>query len=108
MAESIVEVTDGNFDEEVVEANNLTVVDFWAPWCAPCKMIAPIIEELSTEYSGKIKFGKLNVDDNQRTAMKYNIRGIPTLLVFKDGDLVDQIVGVKSKEELKKTFEKSL
>ncbi len=108
MAESIVEVTDGNFDEEVVEANNLTVVDFWAPWCAPCKMIAPIIEELSTEYSGKIKFGKLNVDDNQRTAMKYNIRGIPTLLVFKDGDLVDQIVGVKSKEELKKTFDKSL
>ena len=108
MAESIVEVTDGNFDEEVVEANNLTVVDFWAPWCAPCKMIAPIIEELSTEYSGKIKFGKLNVDDNQRTAMKYNIRGIPTLLVFKNGDLVDQIVGVKSKDELKKTFDKSL
>ncbi len=108
MADNIMEVTDDSFEKEVVGSDSLTVVDFWAEWCAPCKMIAPIIEELATEYSGKIKFGKLNVDDNKRTAMKYNIRGIPTLLVFKGGDLVDQIIGVKGKEELKKTFEKSL
>jgi thioredoxin 1 len=108
MADNIMEVTDDSFEKEVVGSDSLTVVDFWAEWCAPCKMIAPIIEELATEYSGKIKFGKLNVDDNKRTAMKYNIRGIPTLLVFKGGNLVDQIIGVKGKEELKKTFEKSL
>jgi len=108
MADNIMEVTDDSFEKEVVGSDSLTVVDFWAEWCAPCKMIAPIIEELATEYSGKIKFGKLNVDDNKHTAMKYNIRGIPTLLVFKGGDLVDQIIGVKGKEELKKTFEKSL
>lgn len=108
MADNIVDVSDGTFDDEVLKAENLAVVDFWAPWCQPCKIIAPIIEELATEYSGKIKFSKLNVDDNQQTAMKYNIRGIPALLVFKEGNLVDQVIGVKSKAELIKTFEKSL
>lgn len=108
MAENVMEITDDTFENEVINSNGVTVVDFWAPWCAPCKMITPIIEELASEYSGKIKFGKLNVDDNKRAAIKFNIRGIPTLLVFKGGALVDQIIGVKGKEELKKTFEKSL
>lgn len=108
MPDNMVDVTDGNFEDEVLKSESLAVVDFWAPWCAPCKMIAPVIEELAAEYSGKIKFGKLNVDDNPRTAMKYNIRGIPTLLIFKEGNLVDQVIGVKTKKELKKTFEKSL
>jgi thioredoxin 1 len=89
-----------NFDAEVVNSDVPVLVDFWAPWCGPCKMIGPIIEELATEFDGKAKIGKVNVDDNQELAGNFGIRGIPTVMLFKDGQVVNQFVGLKSKEEL--------
>src|SRR3954454_1605662 len=80
------EVTDANFDAEVIKSETPVLVDFWAPWCGPCRMVAPVVEELSQEYAGKVKFVKLNTDDNVRTASQYGIRSIPTLLVFKGGE----------------------
>ena len=93
-------VTDADFDEHVKKYDTI-VVDCWAPWCSPCLMITPLIEELAKEMQGKIAFGKLNVDENQTTSMKYKIMSIPTLLVFKNGNLVDRIVGVVPKDALK-------
>ena len=87
------EVTDSSFESDVVGAETPVVVDFWAVWCGPCRMVAPIVDELATEYDGKVGFAKLNVDENPEVSMKYGIRSIPTLLVFKDGKPVDQIVG---------------
>ena len=95
-----VEVTDGNFKNEVLDSQTPVLVDFWATWCGPCKMIAPIVEELATEYNGKMKFGKLDVDANPQISMQYGIRSIPTLLVFKGGKVVDQIVGAMPKKSL--------
>ncbi len=95
-----IEVTDATFQKEVLEADTLTVVDFWAPWCGPCRMIAPIIEELSAEYAGKVKFVKLNTDDNYESAMRYNIRGIPTIGFFRGGKMVDTVVGAVPKRML--------
>lgn len=94
-----VEVTDSTF-KETIESHPLVVVDCWAPWCGPCRMVAPIIEELARDYAGKILFGKLNVDENQRIAAHYQIMGIPTLLVFSHGKLVDTIVGALPKQML--------
>jgi len=94
-----VELTDKTFTD-FVRRNHLVVVDCWAPWCAPCLMIAPVIEEMARDYAGKIAFGKLNMDKNLRTAMKYQIMSIPTLLVFKDGKLVDRIVGAMPRSML--------
>lgn len=96
------EVTDASFEDDVLNAERPVVVDFWAVWCGPCRMVAPIVEELSTEYDGKVDFYKLNVDENPETSMKYNIRSIPTLLVFKNGEPVDQVVGAVPKKELQK------
>lgn len=96
-----VEVTDANFNE-FIGKYPISVVDCWAPWCGPCRMIAPIIEELSHEMEGKIAFGKLNTDENQGTARAFNIYAIPTLLVFKGGQMVDQIVGAFPKEQLRR------
>lgn len=96
-----IHITDADMDK-VIKKYDVLVIDCWAPWCGPCRMITPIIEELANELQGKIVFGKLNVDDNQMTSMKYNIMSIPTLLVFKNGDLVDRLVGAFPKEELKK------
>ena len=101
MAGNILEITDKNFEETVVNSAMPIVVDFWAEWCGPCKMIAPTLEQLADEYVGKFSIGKLNVDDNQKTAMKFGIRSIPTLLVFKDGEVAGQIVGAHPKEVLK-------
>jgi thioredoxin 1 len=101
MAGNVFEITDDTFEGTVLTSDTPTVVDFWAEWCGPCKMIAPILEELATENVGKFSVGKLNVDDNRATAMKYGIRSIPTLLVFKDGEVAEQIVGALSKDVLK-------
>ncbi len=88
------EFTDANFDQEVLNADRPVLVDFWAPWCGPCKAIAPIVAELSSEYAGKLKVGKVNTDDNQQIAVRYGIMSIPTILIFKNGEPVEQVVGV--------------
>ena len=107
---TVVDVTDATFATEVVEASKRmpVVVDFWAPWCGPCRVLGPIIEKLAGEYAGKVKVAKLNTDDNPRTAQKYGIRSIPTLLVFKGGEPVGQIIGFRPKGDLKKRLDEAL
>jgi thioredoxin 1 len=99
VASKPIEVTDSNFDE-VIKDNVLVVIDCWAAWCAPCRMIGPIIEELAKDYAGKIVFGKLNVDQNRNVPLKHQIMSIPTILVFKDGELVDRVVGAMPRKIL--------
>ncbi len=101
-------LSDSTFDEEVLQSDVPVLVDFWADWCAPCKIIAPIVEQLAEEYDGKAKFGKLDVDSNPQAAMKYGLRGIPTLLIFSGGSPVDQIVGAVPKAQLKSRLEAAL
>ena len=103
-----VTLTDKNFNEEVINSPTPVLVDFWAVWCGPCKMIGPIVAEIAQEFEGKIKVGKVNVDENQTTAAKYGIRGIPTLLFFKGGELVNQVVGVQPKTKLVELINKIL
>lgn len=104
----IVEISDSTFDSEVIKSNTPVLVDFWAPWCGPCRILAPIIKEISDSYSGRIKVGKLNVDENQLTTMKYGIRSIPTLIVFKDGNALEQIIGAVPKSEIERLINKVL
>lgn len=99
------ELTDSSFDKDVLQSETPVLVDFWAEWCGPCRMIAPTVEAFAEEYSGKIKVGKVDVDSNIGTATRYNIRGIPTLLLFKGGKVVDQRVGAVGKSELVKMVE---
>lgn len=101
------ELTDQNFDQEVIKSDKPTLVDFWAPWCGPCQMMGPILEELSKEAEGKFKVGKLNVDEHTATAQKYGIMSIPTLKIFKGGQIVQEFVGVQAKETLKAALEKA-
>ena len=96
------ELTEANFEQEVLKANTPVLVDFWAVWCGPCKMIAPIVEELAKEYEGKLKIGKVDVDNHQQIAMQYGIRSIPTLLVFNRGKVVEQIIGAAPKKALRR------
>lgn len=100
MAENLIEFTDDNFDTEVLKSNLPVLVDFWAEWCGPCKIIAPIVEEIAGDYAGKVKVGKVNVDFNNQVAMQYGIRGIPALLVFKGGSVANQIVGAVPKNNI--------
>lgn len=101
-------VTDATFQKEVLESDQPTIVDFWASWCGPCRMIAPVFEELSSEYSGKVKFAKVNVDENPKIPANYGVRGIPTLIMFKEGKVVDQVVGAVPKNQLENIVKKVL
>jgi len=103
-----IEVRDDTFETEVLKSTTPVLVDFWAEWCAPCRMIAPIVEDLAKEYNGKVKFTKLNVDDNPHSAQHYGVRGIPTLLIFNGGRPVEQVVGAVPKTELKKWLDRAL
>jgi len=103
---NLMAVTDANFAAEIEGASGLAVVDFWAEWCGPCRMVGPIVEQLATEYSGKAKVTKLDVDTNQKTAMKYGVRSIPTILFFKDGKVVDVVIGYVPKPALEQKFRK--
>ncbi|HKQ32388.1 MAG TPA: thioredoxin [Thermodesulfobacteriota bacterium] len=107
-ANGIIELSDTNFDAEVIKSDVPVLVDFWAPWCGPCRAIAPSVEEISSTYQGKIKVGKLNVDENQQTTMKFGIRSIPTLIVFKGGKAVEQIIGAVPKGEIERVVGKAL
>jgi thioredoxin 1 len=100
--------TDDNFEQEVIKSDKPVLIDFWAVWCGPCKIIAPIVEELANEYEGKIKVGKLDVDVNQQASIKYGVRSIPTLLIFKDGKVKDAIIGAVPKAQIIKKLDAAL
>ncbi len=108
MGENTVEITDSNFESEVVKSTTPVLVDFWAAWCAPCRALAPTVDSIAAEYKGRVKVGKLDVDANGSTAARFNIRGIPTLLVIKDGQVKKQIVGAVEKSVITKALDKHL
>lgn len=107
-AEGIVQLTDGDFDQKVVTGGKLTLVDFWAEWCAPCKALSPVIDDVAKSYAGKLQVGKMNIDEHPATPGKYSVRAIPTLLLFKNGQVVDQVVGLVSKAKLDQLITKHL
>lgn len=107
-SDKVMTFTDANFDRDVLQSDIPVLVDFWATWCAPCKAIAPLIDAVADDYSGKVKVGKVNVDDNPATPGKYGVRGIPTLILFKDGKVLDQVVGAVPKSQLDALIAKAL
>ncbi len=108
MSDKVQDVTDQNFEEEVLNSSQPVLVDFWAQWCAPCRMLAPTIDQVAEDFAGRAKVVKLNVDDNMSTSSKYNIRGIPTLLLFKDGQIKDQVTGSTSRDNITRLIEAQL
>ncbi len=107
-SDKVLTLSDDNFDADVLKSVQPVLVDFWATWCAPCKAIAPTLDAIASEYDGKIKVGKVNVDENQGTPAKYGVRGIPTIILFKDGKVVDQVVGAVPKSQLEALINKAL
>jgi thioredoxin 1 len=105
---NIIEISDGTFEQEVLQSETPVLVDFWAPWCGPCRAIAPVIDELSGEYAGKLKIAKCNVDDNPKTPSRYGIRAIPTLIIFKNGNVSEQITGAVAKTQITAAIEKAV
>ena len=107
-SENVQTFTDGNFEASVLQSGVPVLVDFWAEWCGPCKRLAPTVDALATDYNGKVIIGKLDVDENPNTAVKFNVRGIPALLLFKGGQLVDQVVGLQPKDAIKRVIDRHL
>ena len=105
---NVVTLTADNFDTEALKSATPVLVDFWAEWCGPCKMIAPVLDELAEEYAGKVRIGKVNIDEHPALAAQFNVRAIPTLLLFKGGQVTEQMVGARSKRDLKASFDKSV
>lgn len=108
MSENILNVLDSTFEDEILKSDVPALIDFWATWCAPCKAIAPIVEEMATKYDGRLKVAKMNVDDNQSTPGKYGVRSIPTLILFKDGEVADQVIGAVSKSHIEDFIDRAL
>jgi thioredoxin 1 len=108
MSNRVKDISDTDFKSQVLETDRPTLVDFWATWCAPCKAIAPVVEELAETYEGKVNFVKINIDDNQNTPSQYGVRGIPTLILFKNGEVMDQVVGNVPKDQLVSLIERGL
>jgi len=107
-AENVQTFTDTNFDQSVLQSGQPVLVDFWAEWCGPCKRLGPTIDQLASEYAGKVTIGKLNVDENPNTAIKFQIRGIPAVMLFKGGQIVEAVVGLAPKEDFKKAIDKHI
>lgn len=108
MSDNVIHFTDATFDQDVLKSDVPVLIDFWAVWCGPCRMVAPVMEELADDYAGKVKVGKLDVDHNQQSAMNFGVRSIPTILLFKDGDVVDSVIGAVPKKNLVNMIEKHL